>query len=70
MNLQEYYEFLLDNAIEASSECEERIINLIFRNDERNHTQLIIVENTYADKTIDTEKIFEKVFLVKKIILD
>lgn len=51
---------LLDNAIEASSECEEKIINLIFRDDRKNHTQLIIVENTYADKTVDTEKIFEK----------
>lgn len=51
---------LLDNAIEASSECEEKIINLIFRNDTKNHTQLLIVENTYADKTVDTEKIFEK----------
>ena len=36
------------------------IINLIFRDDRKNHTQLIIVENTYADKTVDTEKIFEK----------
>ncbi len=51
---------LLDNAIEASSECEEKIINLIFRDDSKNHTQLIIIENTYADKTVDTEKIFEK----------
>lgn len=51
---------LLDNAIEASSECEEKIINLIFRDDRKNHTQLIIVENTYSDKTVDTEKIFEK----------
>ncbi len=51
---------LLDNAIEASSECEEKVINLIFRNDAKNHTQLLIVENTYADKNIDTEKIFEK----------
>ena len=39
---------------------EEKIINLIFRDDRKNHTQLIIVENTYADKTVDTEKIFEK----------
>lgn len=51
---------LLDNAIEASSECEEKVVNLIFRDDRKNHTQLIIVENTYADKTVDTEKIFEK----------
>lgn len=51
---------LLDNAIEASSECEEKIINLTFRNDTKNHVELIIVENTYSDKNVDTEKIFEK----------
>lgn len=51
---------LLDNAIEASSECEERIINLTFRNDSKNSRELIIIENTYNDKNLDTEKIFEK----------
>lgn len=51
---------LLDNAIDASSECENKIINLIFRNDEKNSRQLIIIENTYNDKNVDTEKIFEK----------
>ncbi len=51
---------LLDNAIEASSECEEKIINLTFRNDNKNTRELIIIENTYNDKNIDTEKIFEK----------
>ena len=51
---------LLDNAIEASSECKEKIINLTFRNDNKNSRQLIIVENTYKDKDVDTEKIFEK----------
>lgn len=51
---------LLDNAIEASSECEEKIINLTFRNDNKNSRQLIIVENTYNNPDIDTEKIFEK----------
>ena len=51
---------LLDNAIEASSECEEKIINLNFRNDNKNSRELIVIENTYNDKNIDTEKIFEK----------
>ena len=51
---------LLDNAIEASSECEEKIINLTFRNDTKNSRELIIVENTYNNKEVDTEKIFEK----------
>lgn len=51
---------LLDNAIEASSECDEKIINLTFRNDKRNSRQLIVIENTYNTPDIDTEKIFEK----------
>lgn len=51
---------LLDNAIEASDECNEKIINITFRNDTTNNRQLILVENTYADKNVDTEKIFEK----------
>lgn len=51
---------LLDNAIEASSECDEKIINITFRNDSKNNRQLITIENTYQNKNIDTEKIFEK----------
>lgn len=51
---------LLDNAIEASCECDEKIINLTFRNDFKNNRQLVTIENTYADKSVDTEKIFEK----------
>ncbi len=51
---------LLDNAIEASAECEEKVINITFRNDTRNNRQLIIIENSYANKEVDTEKIFEK----------
>ena len=51
---------LLDNAIEASSECDEKIINITFRNDSKNNRQLITIENTYKNKDIDTEKIFEK----------
>lgn len=51
---------LLDNAIEASSESDEKIINIIFRNDAKNSRQLIIIENSYKDKNVDTEKIFEK----------
>ena len=57
---------LLDNAIDASSECEEKIINIIFRDDAKNHRQLIIVENTYKDKNVDTEKIFNKGFTGKE----
>ncbi len=51
---------LLDNAIEASLECNEKIINITFRNDNKNNRQLIIIENTYKNKEINTETIFEK----------
>lgn len=51
---------LLDNAIEASSECEDKIINITFRNDTKNSTQLLIIENTYSNKDVDTSKIFDK----------
>lgn len=51
---------LLDNAIEASDECNEKIINIVFRNDEKRHRQLISIENTYKDKNVDTIKIFGK----------
>ena len=57
---------LLDNAIDASSECEEKVINIIFRDDSKNHRQLITIENTYKDKNVDTEKIFYKGFSGKE----
>ena len=51
---------LLDNAIEASSECEEKIINIYFRNEYNRNRNLIIISNTYKDKSVNTEEIFEK----------
>ena len=57
---------LLDNAIDASSECDEKVMNIIFRDDAKNHRQLIVVENTYKDKNVDTEKIFNKGFTGKE----
>lgn len=57
---------LLDNAIEATSECDEKLINVIFQKDSHNPIQYIIISNTYANKSINTEKIFEKNFSTKK----
>lgn len=57
---------LLDNAIEAAKECEDKTINVCFREARKNNVQIIIIENTYLDKNIDTEKIFEKNFSGKK----
>lgn len=57
---------LIDNAIEASKECEEKIINITMRNDIKQNRQLIIVENTYGNKNINIDKIFEKGFTSKE----
>lgn len=57
---------LLDNAIEAASECEEKLVNVIFQEDTNNPIQYIIISNTYSDKNLNTEKIFEKNFSTKK----
>ena len=56
---------LLDNAIEATSECSEKTINVIIRKDFNSNRQLLIIENTYSNKNIDTEKIFEKGYSTK-----
>lgn len=62
----ETYEFsrilgiFLDNAIESASECEDKIINIKFRNDEKNNRHLVIISNTYKNKDVDVENIFEK----------
>lgn len=57
---------LLDNSIEAARECEEKIINIEIRKDSNRNRQLLIIENTYADKEIDTDKIYEKNYSTKK----
>lgn len=57
---------LLDNAIEATMECEDKIINVILRSDFKIKRQLLIIENTYKQKDIDIDKIFDKGFSSKK----
>lgn len=57
---------LMDNAIEATHECETKIINVTFRKDSRKHMQLLTVENTYQNKDVDTDKIFEKGYSTKQ----
>lgn len=56
---------LLDNSIEASNKCEEKTINITIRKDNKANRQLFIIENTYSDKNIDTERIFEKGYTSK-----
>jgi len=56
---------LLDNAIEATSECNEKFINVTIRNDFNSPRQLLIIENTYKNKDVDIERIFEKGYSTK-----
>lgn len=51
---------LLDNAIEAAAECEQKEIKVHIYKDNSHGRQLAIVANTYKDKQVDTEKIYEK----------
>ena len=51
---------LLDNAIDAASECDEKILNIVFRNETKNNRNIILVENTYKDKNVDLNEIFNK----------
>lgn len=51
---------LLDNAIEAAKECDEKIINVTFRKEESRHRILVIIENTYVNKDVNIDQIFEK----------
>lgn len=56
---------LMDNAIEATKECDEKIINLIIRNDQTKNRQLVIIENTYKNKDVNLDLIFDKGFTSK-----
>jgi two-component system sensor histidine kinase AgrC len=56
---------LLDNAIEACTNCNEKIINLEIRKDERAPRQLLLIQNTYSDKNIDLNRINEKGYTSK-----
>ena len=64
LNITRVLGILLNNAIEASKECDDKIINVIFRkNGNRNE---IVIENTYKNKYIDIDRIFEKNYSTKK----
>ena len=54
---------LLDNAIEASKVCMDKKINVFFKQD--HYKKLLIIENTYENKQISIDKIFEKNYTTK-----
>ena len=52
---------LLDNAIDAATECEKKQINVTFRKEiNKNDLILVIIQNTYKNKDVDTERIYQK----------
>jgi two-component system sensor histidine kinase AgrC len=57
---------LLDNAIEAAEETRDKIVNVIIKENLRKSIQTITIENTYNNKSIDLNKIYEKGFSTKK----
>lgn len=56
---------LMDNAIEATSECDKKYIHVEIRNEPKRNRQLLIVENTYKDKDINIDRIYEKGYSTK-----
>ena len=57
---------LLDNAIEAARESEEKIINLTFRREHNKHRNIVLIENSYSNKDINIDEIYQKGFSEKE----
>lgn len=51
---------LFDNALEAASQCDNKIVNITFKKDNSHNKKLIIIQNTYMNKDVDINRIFEK----------
>ena len=57
---------LIDNALEEAVKCEEKIVKLSFIRENKNSRAIITIENTYSNKNVDIDKIFEKGFSGKE----
>lgn len=51
---------LVDNAIEEAEKCDEKIVKVSFLRENKNNRSVITVKNTYSNKDVNIEKIFEK----------
>ena len=56
---------LFDNAIDASKESDEKVLNLWIRNEPNRNRYIIKISNSYKDKSVDTDRIYEKGFSSK-----
>ena len=57
---------LIDNAIEATRECENKQISIKFIKDNYNNRSLVIIENPCKNTLLDLSKLKEKGFTTKK----
>lgn len=63
VNLYEFSRILgilIDNAIEESQKCNDKIVKISFLRENKNNRSVITVQNTYSNKDVDIEKIFNK----------
>lgn len=56
---------LLDNAIEAASKCNEKLINIDIHDVKPKKYQVLTIENTYLDKDIDLSNLSQKGYTSK-----
>ncbi|MBR3134264.1 MAG: GHKL domain-containing protein [Clostridia bacterium] len=61
---------LIDNALEAAMECDDKFVSIKFVYDSLNRRYLIIIENPFKNSLIDINKIYEKGFSSKKKKID
>ena len=51
---------LIDNAIEEAEKCNDKVIKVSFIRENKNNRAVITLQNTYSNKDVDIEKIFDK----------
>ncbi len=51
---------LMDYTTLFRSECDDKVINVEIRKDFKVNRQVLIIENTYKEKDVDLDKIYEK----------
>lgn len=51
---------LIDNAIEEAEKCNDKFIKISFIRENKNNRSIITIKNTYSNKDVDIDKIFEK----------
>ena len=69
MNIFEFvkvFGILLDNAIEASSKSKEKVVDVHISIDFYNRNQNFVISNSYSNKDVDLDKIFEKDYSTKE----